>query len=349
MPKCRLRYLMNVRGAGTAAAADELRPGGEPLRSHGAELCGIGKAGPAAVFCVPTFARVGVDEDGLAGSGVQLGDELWNPGWGNAVDADGESLRERGNESGRIGDGLAVGDVLGIAAGEADPDGKFGPGGEGFGDGVRFIERRDGFEGQEIGGLRSVGMGEDFDALAMEADEIGVGAVVIAVVFGAVVECCAVRAERGGDEDAAGGEFGDGGAGDGDGFEKCGVGVLGRKAALGVAHARDLVAAGGNALSSGGDESAMDGGDFIGLVFKDVGGPQRTVDAGAEEFEFGGEAAVDDAHTVEDRGGFPDSVSHFRFELRARQVYGAVSPSGGSSRGSGEASTIKSGLSRISA
>ena len=44
----------------------------------------------------------------------------------------------------------------------------------------------------------------------------------------------------------------------------------------------------------------MHGGDFFGLVFENVGRPERAIDAGAEIFEFGGEAAVDDAEAAED-------------------------------------------------
>src|SRR6185437_2556562 len=129
-----------------------------------------------------------------------------------------------------------MGDAGGVTAGEADPDWDLGPWNKSFCNGACFIERGYGFEGEEIGSLRFGSAGEDLDALAMEAYEIVVGAVVIAVVLGALVESRAVRAQRGGNEDAARGEFRGSGASDSDGVEQSRVGAFRREAALGIAH-----------------------------------------------------------------------------------------------------------------
>lgn len=229
-----------------------------------------------------------------------MSDKLRYPGRRDAVDADGKGLRERRSEGGAIDDRFAVGDVGGIAAGEADPDRDLGPGGKGFRDGACFVKRGNGFETKQIGGFRIGDAGEDLDALAVEAYEITVGAVVVAVVLGAIMESRAIRAQRGGDENAARGKFRGGGAGDGDGVDQGGVGAFWREAALGIALARNLVAASGDALSAGGNIGAMHGGNFFGLIFEDVGGPERAIDAGAEIFEFGSEAAIDDTDAAED-------------------------------------------------
>ena len=55
--------------------------------------------------------------------------------------------------------------------------------------------------------------GKDLDSITMEFDEVGEGAGVVAVVFGAVVKCCAVGSEGRSDEDAAAGKCGCGFAG----------------------------------------------------------------------------------------------------------------------------------------
>ena len=44
----------------------------------------------------------------------------------------------------------------------------------------------------------------------------------------------------------------------------------------------------------------MDSDDLFRDFFKDMGGPERTVDIGAEIFEFGGHAAVEDVEAGEE-------------------------------------------------
>ncbi len=289
-------------GASAAAAADDLCAGGEPLRSHGAVAGGIAGAGPAAVLGVPSFAGVGVDDDGLRGGGAEFCDEGPDKLRLGAVHADGDGLRECGNRRSAISEPLAVGCVTAVRAGEGEPRRQVGPGGESFADGLRLLERGQGFKGQQVGGLRAGCRGEDRDALAVELDQGGVGAVVVAVVFGAVMEGCSVRAEGCGDEDAAGGVFGSGLAGESDGAQQGSVGPFGGESDLGIAHAGDLVAGGEDAVGSGFDVGAMDGDDLGGFVFKDVGGPERAIDVRAEVFELRREAAVEYVDAIEECG-----------------------------------------------
>ena len=51
--------------------------------------------------------------------------------------------------------------------------------------------------------------------------------------------------------------------------------------------------------------------DFFGLVFENMGGPERPVDACAQVFEFRGQAAVDDVDTTQK---FFSGVSTFSHE-----------------------------------
>src|SRR5579884_109309 len=52
---------------GAAAATDDLCPGGGPLPGKMAEFRSAGSARPAAVFGIPAFSGVGVDDDWLVG------------------------------------------------------------------------------------------------------------------------------------------------------------------------------------------------------------------------------------------------------------------------------------------
>ena len=79
-----------------------------------------------------------------------------------------------------------------------------------------------------------------------------------------------------------------------DRVEQCGICARGIEADFCVAHARDLVAGGFDDVGAGLDVSAMYGYDFFGRIFENVRGPERAVDIGAEEFELGGHAAVED-------------------------------------------------------
>ena len=120
------------------------------------------------------------------------------------------------------------------------------------------------------------------------------------MVFGAVVERRAVRSERGGDEDAAAGNCGCGFAGERDGTEESGVGTFGSEADFGVAHARNLVARGLDAVGARFDVGAMHGDDFFGRVFENVRGPEGAVDVCAEVFEFRGHAAIEDVDSAKE-------------------------------------------------
>lgn len=137
----------------------------------------------------------------------------------------------------------------------------------------------------------------------MEVDEVVVCAVVVAVIFGAIVEGGAVGSEGHSDEGRLVNEFGGGGAGERNGMEKSYVGALRGKAHLGVTHARDLIAGGLNAVSAGPEVGAVDGEDFVGRVFEYLRGPERAVDIRAHVLKLGGHASVENADAVKDRLG----------------------------------------------
>ena len=119
------------------------------------------------------------------------------------------------------------------------------------------------------------------------------------MVLGAIVEGCAVGAERSGDEDAAIGIRRSCLTSEGDGTEQGGIGARGIEADFGVAHARDLIAGGLDDVGASFDVGAMDSDDLLRGLFEDVCGPERTVDIGAEVFEFGGHAAVEDVDAAQ--------------------------------------------------
>ena len=90
---------------------------------------------------------------------------------------------------------MAVCDVLLIAAGECEPGREFGVGRERLADGLGFSKRGQRFKGQEIGNFFSVCVRKGRDALTMEGDQIIKGAVVVAVILGAVVQHGAIGTE----------------------------------------------------------------------------------------------------------------------------------------------------------
>ena len=51
----------------------------------------------------------------------------------------------------------------------------------------------------------------------------------------------------------------------------------------------------------------MNGEEPLGILFKDVGRPEGTVDAGAAELQLGSEAAIEDLDVVERRGALGHS------------------------------------------
>jgi hypothetical protein len=190
--------------------------------------------------------------------------------------------------------------VLAIGTGEGEPRGEFRMRREGLADGFGFGERWQRFKCEQIGDFSSLRFRESLNSLGMEFDEIVEGTGLVAVVFGAVVECCAVGTERSGNDDASIRKGLRGFAGECDGAKECGVGTVGGETDLGIAHARNLVACCFDDVGAGFDIGAMNSDNFLGSVFEDVGGPERDVDVGSEIFEFGGHAAVEDVDAVEE-------------------------------------------------
>jgi hypothetical protein len=211
-----------------------------------------------------------------------------------AVDADGYGLGKRGDGCGALAEKLSVGYVFPVWTSEGKPRGEFRVWSECLADGFCFSERWECFEGENIRGLRWLRCGKHIDTLAMELDEIGEGAGVIAVIFGAVVESCAVWTEGSGDEDALVRKCGYDLAGERNCAEQGSISAGWIEGDFCIAHARNLVASGFDDVGSGLDVGAMDGCDFFRRFFEDMGGPQRAVDVGAEVFEFRGHATVED-------------------------------------------------------
>jgi len=132
----------------------------------------------------------------------------------------------------------------------------------------------------------------------VELNKVVEGAVVLAVVFGAIVERCTVWAERCSDDDTAVRIVCDSLPGKRYGAQKSGIGAGGIDANLGVTHAGDLIAGRFDDVRTGLDVGAMDGNDFWGCIFEDVRGPEGAVDVGAEILEFGGHASIEDVEAL---------------------------------------------------
>src|ERR1035438_4844366 len=189
-------YLANVCGTGAATAADNLRSIGEPIGCHAAEPCGGAVACPSPGGGVPALTGVGVDDNWFVGGGAQLGDQRGYESRPGAVDSDGYGLRKARDNGGAGAEYLAVGHVLYIPAGEGEPGCQIGPGLERLGDGLRLFKRRESLKGQQAGGLGAGCGSQHINPLAMELNQIGECAAVVAVVLGSVVEGGAVRSER---------------------------------------------------------------------------------------------------------------------------------------------------------
>jgi hypothetical protein len=98
---------------------------------------------------------------------------------------------------------FAVSDVLVVATGEGEPGGEFGVRRKRLANGFSLGQRWECFEGEKVWRLQRRCGGEDTDAVAMELTEVFESADVIAVIFRAVVEGCAIGSERCGNKDAA--------------------------------------------------------------------------------------------------------------------------------------------------
>ena len=190
-----------------------------------------------------------------------------------------------------------MGYVLLVPAGEGEPGSEIRIGRKGLADGLGFFEGREGFEGE---GFPSLNARQNFDAGGMKGNEVGVGAVVVAMVFGAVVERRAVGSEGDGDQDLARGKFGCGIASEFDGTEQSSVGTFWSEADFGVAHPRDLIAGGLDAVGARFNVGVMNGGDFFGRVFENMRGPEGAVDIRAQVLEFRGQAAIEDVDAVQE-------------------------------------------------
>ncbi len=295
----RPRHLANVCRARAATPAHHLRSPLEPLRRLRAKVLRIAHARPAPPRRVPSLAGVRIDHDRLVRSRAQFLDQRWDPLRRNAVYADGHRLRERSNQRGAIGQSLAVGNVFLVAARKAEPSLEFGPQRQRLAHRASFFERRKSLKSEKIRGLRARGSREHLDALAMEADQIVVGAVVVAVILAAVVQRRAIRPQRAGDENMPAGKLRNHRPRQLDGSQQRRIGALGWKSHLGIAHPRNLVTACGNALRARFDVGAMHGEQLFRLVLKDVRRPQRTVDPRTRIFELRGQAAVDDMNATQ--------------------------------------------------
>ena len=166
--------------------------------------------------------------------------------------------------------------------------------------GLCLCERRQCFEGEDVGRFLPARIREYVDSVGMELDEIGEGAGVVAVIFGAIVESCTIGAERCCDDDAAIGECGCSFASQRDRVEQCGIGTRGIEADFSVSHARDLVAGGFDDVCAGLDVGAMYGYDFFGRSSRTCADQSGPLILAPRIFEFGGHAAVEDVGVTED-------------------------------------------------
>jgi hypothetical protein len=287
---------MYMRWPCAATASDDLRAGLVPLFGFISECPWVAGAGPAAMLRVPAFAGIGIDNDRLVGSFAELCDEIGDERWMRAVNSDCDGLRKSRDRTSALTEEFAVSHMLTVSTGEREPGGEFGMGCERLSDGFGFAERGQSFEGEKVRGFRGRRGGEDIDALSMKFDQVIEGAGVVAVVFGAVMECCAVGSERCGDEDTAIGIRCYGLAGERNRAKESSISAPWIEAYFNVAHARDLVTGSFDDVGAGFDVGTMDGDDLFRRRFEDVRGPEGAVDVRAEILEFGGHAAVEDAN-----------------------------------------------------
>ncbi len=84
-----------------------------------------------------------------------------------------------------------------------------------------------------------------------------------------------------------------------DGAQQCRVGPLRRQAHFGISHARNLVAARGNALRACLDVRAMHGEKILRRILEHMRRPKRPIDARAPVFELGRQPAVDHVNAAQ--------------------------------------------------
>src|SRR5215472_10407015 len=191
-----------------------------------------------------------------------------------------------------------MGDTLLITAGEREPRCEFLMRCKRLANGFDLGKRGQRFESKQV---RSFGRRCDskhINAFAMELHQFGAGAVVVAVILGAIVKCGAIGAEGCSDKDTANGIEGSGLARKSDGAEQSCVSASWIETNLRVAHARNLIAGGFDDAGAGLDVGAMHRNNLLGCVFEHMRGPQRAVDVCAEILELGGHAAVEYVNTL---------------------------------------------------
>src|ERR1700744_2652279 len=124
-------------------------------------------------------------------------------------------------------------------------------------------------------------------------------ALVIAVVFSAIVERRAVGPERGCNQHFFFRKFCACLCGNVDGAQESLVSALGGKTIFGIPFPGDLVARSEQKIRTGLKISAMHGSDLFRRIFEDMRGPERTGDIGAEEFKLGGHSAIKHSSVIE--------------------------------------------------
>src|SRR5271170_425256 len=230
-------------GASPTASSDNLRASLTPLLGESAKASGVCLAAPTARSSVPNLAGVGIDDDRLRGSRFQLADQRGHKSWGGAVDPNGDDLRDRIKHRRAFRDSFAMGDAVLVPAGKAYPGSNLPMVPKGSDDGTCLFERGNGLEGDQVG----VGFGEDGKPAGVEGDQLTEGEIVVAVIFGAIVQGRSVGAKRGGDQDFAGGLLVlalAGFLGETDGLAQAGGGVFGRETDFCISLSGNLVASG---------------------------------------------------------------------------------------------------------
>src|SRR5579872_2670754 len=200
-----------------------------------------------------------------------------------AIDPDGDRLRQCRHIRCAVAEKFPVRYIPRVATSETKPRGEVGPCRKGLADGTCFRQGWECFESQHLLTIQS---GQNFDSFAMECDKLFARAVVVAMVFRAVVQSGAIGAEGDSDQNPPAGEGRDGSAREGYGVQQRYVGALRSESAFDVAHARNLIAGGLDALCSGCDVGGVNGENLFRRVFKHVSRPKRTVDTRTEIFKL---------------------------------------------------------------
>lgn len=193
------------------------------------------------------------------------------------VDAEGNDLRVLVEHREEVNEGGAVIEVVGVLAGEAEPSGEVGGGGEELAEGVGFVAVGDCFAGEDVG----LGGGEEVPTVIVELEKVLAGLVIEAGIFGAIGEVGGIGADAGGDEGAVAAEAVRFFApkhitcflrqSDSTGDEM--LGIFGRVAHLHKAGDGGLVAGGDEAIGTGAEVSKVDVADGGWLLVEEVGGP----------------------------------------------------------------------------